>query len=106
MMNRMPTSPDASAKLPAIPWHRWLFPIFWALVFCIGLALSILSLYAGHPQQLNGWSGIGLGVLLVGNFGVYMLLAWGWLYRARPVGARRGLIIFGVQMLLLLALIW
>src|SRR5262245_16700288 len=104
-MKSTPTS-DGSAKPSAIPWRWWLFPIFWALVFCIGLALSILSLYARHPERLNGWGGAGLGVLLVGNFGVFMLLAWEWLYRARPVETRRGLIIFAAQMLLLLPLIW
>jgi signal transduction histidine kinase len=35
-----------------------------------------------------------------------MLLAWGWLYRDRPVSVGRGLVFFGVEIALLLLLIW
>jgi signal transduction histidine kinase len=105
-MNNAPLELDETAGPTRCSLRWWLFPIFWAVVFCIGLALSTLTLYRGSPQRLSGWSGIGLGALLVANFGVYMLLAWGWLYHDEPMSARRGLAYFGVQMLLQLLLIW
>ena len=101
-MNGGPMASDQPTKPIPMSWRWWVFPIFWALVFCTGLALSTLALYNRHPEQLNGWSGIGLGVMLLANFGIFMLLAWGWLYRAWPLPAWRGLIIFGVQIVLLL----
>jgi signal transduction histidine kinase len=103
-MNGEPIASDQPAKPIPMSWRWRVFPIFWALVFCTGLALSTLALYYRHPEQLNGWSGIGLGVMLLANFGIFMLLAWGWLYRTPPMPARRGLIVFGVQIVLLLLL--
>src|SRR3954453_20322765 len=86
--------------------RRWLFPIFWAIVFCIGLALSTLTLYQNHPEQLVGWAGVRLAALLLGDFATYMLIAWGWLYNDRPLPAWRGPSYFALQMLMLLLLIW
>src|SRR5262245_1207524 len=83
----------------------WLFPIFWALVFCVGLALSTLTLMQNHPERLAGWAGVGLAVLLIGEFIVYMLIAWGWLYRDQPLPGWRGPLFFAAQMLLLVLLI-
>ena len=92
------TPPDQSRR-----W--WLFPIFWALVFCIGLALSTLTLAQNHPEHLAGWAGVRLAALLLGNFAAYMLVAWGWLYREQPPAAWCGPLFFAAQILLLLLLI-
>src|SRR5262249_1393308 len=84
----------------------WFFPIFWGIVYCVGMALSAIALYQRDPAQLQGWAGIRLGALLIGNFGVYNLIAWGWLYRDRPLPAWRGPAYFSLQMLLLSLLLW
>src|SRR5262249_52887788 len=83
---------------PPIPRGWWFFPIFWGIVYCVGMALSAIALYQRDPAQLQGWAGIRLGALLIGNFGVYNLIAWGWLYRDRPLPAWRGPAYFSLQM--------
>jgi signal transduction histidine kinase len=109
VMNRFSQSllanPDGEAYMPP-PRRRWIFPLFWVLVFWTGIALSILSLHARHPEWLHGWRAAGLGALLLGTFAMYMLLAWGWLYRPKKMNARPGLLVFGVEMLLLALLVW
>jgi len=98
----------ANQAIPLRDWPRqwWLFPLFWAMVFCIGLALSAITLYQNHPEQLAGWAGVRLAMLLIGNFTAYMLLAWGWLYRDPPLPGWRGPLYFAAQMLLLVLAIW
>jgi signal transduction histidine kinase len=94
------------AALPPGGSRRWwLFPIFWSLVFCIGLALSTLTLAQNRPDQLVGLAGVRLAALLLGQFAAYMLVAWAWLYRDQPLLAWRGPLLFVVQMALLLLLI-
>jgi signal transduction histidine kinase len=88
------------------PRRWWLFPIFWSIVFCVGLTLSVLTLYQRQPEQLAGWAGVRMAALLIGNFAAYLLVAWGWLYRDRPLPRRRGPAYFTVQMLLLSLLVW
>jgi signal transduction histidine kinase len=105
-MKGSPLFAEQAPPSPDSPRRSWLFPLFWAIVFCIGLALSVITLYQNHPEQLAGWSGVRLAALLIGNFTAYMLVAWGWLYRERPLPAWRGPLYFAVQMLLLLLLIW
>jgi signal transduction histidine kinase len=105
-MKGTPVLIDQATRSGDRPWRWWLFPIFWAIVFCIGLTLSTLTLYQKHPEQLAGWAGVRLAALLFGNFTTYMLLAWGWLYNHRPQLAWREPAYFTAQMLLLLLLIW
>src|ERR1043165_3926180 len=104
-MKSAPVTCEETPRFTPMSWRWWVFPIFWAFVFCAGLALSTLAVYNDRPEVLHGWSGVGLGVLLLANFAIYMLLAWGWLYRVRPLPARRGLILFGAQIVLLLLLV-
>jgi signal transduction histidine kinase len=104
-MKGTPLFPDEATLPPDGSWRRWLFPIFWALVFCIGLALSTVALAQYHPERLAGWAGVRLAALLIGNFVAYMLVAWGWLYRDQPLPAWRGPLFFAAQLLLLLLLI-
>ncbi len=105
-MRGAPLFADQATPPSDRPRRWWLFPLFWAIVFCIGLALSTTTLYQRQPEQLAGWSVVRLAVLLIGNFTAYMLIAWGWLYRDRPLPAWRGPLYFAVQMLLLPLLIW
>jgi signal transduction histidine kinase len=105
-MQNLPLLDDPAGSVWSRPWRWRLFPIFWAAVFCIGLALSVITLYQRQPEQLAGWHGVRLAVLLVGNFTAYMLVAWGWLYRDPPLPGWRGPLYFAVQMLLLVLLIW
>jgi signal transduction histidine kinase len=97
---------ELTTQSPQASKHAWIFPVFWDSVFCIGLALSVLALYARQPAHLEGWPGIWLAALLLGNFGAYNLIAWGWLYADRRPAAWRGPLYFMLQILLLSALIW
>src|SRR3712207_3824437 len=95
-----------TTQSPRASWHRWIFPAFWDIVFCIGLALSVLARAQHQPATLHGWPAVVLAVLLIANFGAYNLIAWGWLYSDRRLPARWGLLLFGAQLLLLSLLIW
>lgn len=97
---------DLTTQSPRATRHWLVFPIFWDTVFCIGLALSVLALYARRPAQLAGWPGAWLAMLLLGSFGAYNLIAWGWLYNDHPPAAWRGPLYFTLQVLLVSALIW
>src|SRR5262245_17603396 len=105
-MDSAPMIHDEVIAPPRVRGRWWFFPIFWDVVFCIGLALSVLALYQRQPDQLQGWADAGLAVLLIGTFGAYNLIAWGWLYNDRPPPPWRGPIYFGLEIALVFALIW
>src|SRR6476620_6588841 len=93
-MQSVPPAPPQSSMRAMTLRLWWLFPLGWAVVYCIGLALATLALYASHSERLEGWSGIGLGVILLGILVLYVLLTWGWLYSKPPISVRLGLLIF------------
>jgi signal transduction histidine kinase len=101
-----PTNIDLWHEQRPTSWKLWVFPAFWGLVFCGGLAASTLALAARHPERLANASGAGLAALLLANFAVYLIVTWGWLYRDQPVPTWRGFAAFGAQLGLLGLLIW
>src|SRR5262245_51320621 len=81
----MERSLSTQSNEPAQParnvWFWRYFPTFWTVLFVIGLALDTLGVYALHPDRLDGWRVVGLGVLLIGVVGGYQWFTWRHLYR-------------------------
>jgi signal transduction histidine kinase len=86
--------------------RRWLFPIFWTLVFCVAVALSTLALVQSDPTLAQGWRGLELGALLAANIVGFGLVAWHWLYTRSASGVRRGALLFCAELLALALLVW
>jgi signal transduction histidine kinase len=103
-MSSTPVPADQPEALVPNRWKGRLIPIFWTVVFGVGLALTVLGLIANHPERVSGWRGAGLGALLAVFTGAYQWFAWRRIYRDGGMSERRGLIALTVQLLALLLL--
>jgi signal transduction histidine kinase len=104
-MNSSSTSSDETLRLPPTTWRRWLFPIFWMVLFSGFLVLNSLALAALHPERLQGWRSVGLGVLVLAVLGTHTLISWGRLYRDNAASTRTALIAVSGQLLALALLV-
>jgi signal transduction histidine kinase len=82
------------------------FPAFWTIILCVGLAFVTLNVATNHPERLYGWRAVGFGVLLIALLGSYGWYGWGRLYGENVTSERQALFALGIQILVLLLLVW
>jgi signal transduction histidine kinase len=79
--------------------------VVWPAIFLLSVVPIVLRLAANNPAQLQGWSGAGFAVLLLGTFAAYSIFCWGRLY-GRAISERAVLLCILVQLACNFLLVW